>query len=66
MVYGVVGEGHVLCGVVGKGRVDKRKSIESGYKYISYSPAVWPEEKQFEVVVTYIWTTIKHMYNCGR
>ena len=36
-------------------RMNKQKSVESGYiSRILYSPAVWPEEKEFQVVVTYI------------
>ena len=36
-------------------QMNKRKSVESGYiSRISYSPAVSPEEKEFQVVVTYI------------
>ena len=35
--------------------MNRRKSLESGnISRVSYSPAVWPEEKNFRVVVTYI------------
>ena len=37
MVYGAVGEGHVVCGVVGEGRVDNRERLRRVQTQLKYT-----------------------------